>query len=167
MASLQRLALNMPVLIALTLALAGCASSTSSSGAGDGSSAAASVASTGTLSSASFSPGVQDFARSHTPGEVFTFKVSVGGDPSSPASRNSDHIGAHFWATAAPTDPDAQLSQATACNHVSGALPGGPYTIQCTAPTAAGTYHLMAHARVSEADKTWNWWGSDVTFTVA
>jgi hypothetical protein len=90
-------------------------------------------------------------------GSAFSFQLAITGPQAS-----SDHIGAHFGASAQPSPQVSGYSNA--CNHVAGDVPG-TYTVTCTAP-AAGTYYLRAHLRLGVDPGATHSWSSELSFTV-
>ncbi len=86
------------------------------------------------------------------------FKLtSTGGSPV-----ESDHIGAHYWHNAMPTELTAGESDG-GCPHQSGEMPGD-YHISCDIEHV-GTTYVYGHARYT-GDEMLNFWSAPVAVTV-
>jgi hypothetical protein len=152
-----------PLLLAAIL-VAGCSSAPSDGGSSSTSGTHAMMASMGPGTYRMQLSGVPSAPMA--PGQTFNVTVTAQMGPGmSMMSRSSDHIGAHFW-NRTVSDPNASLGNATSCSHRAGDLPGS-YEAACTAPTAAGVYHIRAHSRITENATKYNWWSDEQTFTVA
>lgn len=154
-----------PLLAALVLAAAGCTTPADDSDS-DGSHM---MSSSGMMS---MGPGTYHMQLSGLPGSAVApgtvFNVTVTaqmGTGMAMAHHASDHIGAHFW-NRTVSDPTANTGNATSCAHRAGDLPGS-YEAACTAPAVPGTYHIRAHARISDNGTMRHWWSDEQTFTVA
>lgn len=85
-------------------------------------------------------------------GKAFNYTLHVNGTLQS----MSNHVGAHFRNTREGTVDAANMTGA--CPHPSGNWTlGGTFNLTCTFD-APGTYYVYGHARVSEANETFNYW---------
>ncbi len=113
-----------------------------------------------TIDETSFAVAVTNFPTTVTAGEAFNFTVDVTGD----ATATSDHIGAHFGGNSS-TAPSTTV-YGSACAHSTGAVPGS-FAVTCVLPDA-GTAYLRGHMRYTpETGSPINYWGDEITVTVA
>lgn len=98
---------------------------------------------------------ISGFPQAVEAGANFTFVLTATGGENA----TSDHLGAHFGNTSAPTAAPSTSVYARACPHITNVTDvPGTYHVTCSMPTA-GTWYLRGHVRVGDN----NSWGDEMT----
>lgn len=85
---------------------------------------------------------------------TFDFTLQVQGD----MDRNSDHVGADYWAFSTDDPTEDRVRRKGACTHLVGEhdVPG-TFDVSCTF-VDTGTLYLRGHVRVADGERTFDYW---------